>query len=350
MKIAIIGANSQVGTELCLLLRKRNETVIPIVRNSIGAAFLNQQGFSCRIADMSRKEDANVIADAEVIVIAAYMWPDLKIPVKQNKRINELIIQNAVASAQQKAVVIYFSSIRAFARKIDKTISPFELIPYYDKEKQHLEHILLNACSKQRKGGYAFRLGHVFGENQASTQQLKETLLGKIQIYLQVSKNKPSNIVHTITLAEAIIKCAQEEVKQGVYTLVNQPQWTWEEVILQYSHPSAHIICMGDVQKENFLLQGIKKLASNLSRRFMKHYLRIRVAIPQRLDAYLQYQYRRKKIMTEITELEQEEKPLSLSGFKYKPAPGPYVPNLSRTKDLLKAYDISEIVYPLKED
>ena len=51
MKLAVIGANGQVGTELCFLLRE-NVDLIPIVRNKLGTIFLKHNGFKCCIADI----------------------------------------------------------------------------------------------------------------------------------------------------------------------------------------------------------------------------------------------------------------------------------------------------------
>ena len=58
MKLGLIGANSNVGTELCFLLRNSVE-LIPIVRNKIGSLFLNYHNFDCRISDMSNEHDAS---------------------------------------------------------------------------------------------------------------------------------------------------------------------------------------------------------------------------------------------------------------------------------------------------
>jgi uncharacterized protein YbjT (DUF2867 family) len=58
VKIAIVGANGQVGKELCLLFRQNGHDIIPIVRNKLGASFLIHQNFDCRIADIGEKDQA----------------------------------------------------------------------------------------------------------------------------------------------------------------------------------------------------------------------------------------------------------------------------------------------------
>ena len=53
MKIGIVGGNSQVSTELCLIFSSWNIEVIPIVRSQWAASFLKYNGFECRIGDIN---------------------------------------------------------------------------------------------------------------------------------------------------------------------------------------------------------------------------------------------------------------------------------------------------------
>ena len=96
MKIAIIGANGNVGTELSYLL-KDNCDVIPIVRNRIGSVFLEHHGISCRIGDISNSETAKtLLKDIDVVVNAT--WVSDRFSGSQNqtsKLINKTIIENS---------------------------------------------------------------------------------------------------------------------------------------------------------------------------------------------------------------------------------------------------------------
>ena len=72
MKLGLIGANSNIGTELCFLLRN-NVELIPITRNKIGSLFLTHHNFSCRISDISNKHDAlETLNDLDAIIISSY--------------------------------------------------------------------------------------------------------------------------------------------------------------------------------------------------------------------------------------------------------------------------------------
>ena len=69
----------------------------------------------------------------------------------------------------------------------------------------------------------------------------KELILSKEKVIIQVSPEKKSNIVHTVTIKDAIMKCLDHEYIPGIYSLVNNPQWTWKDVIDYYKKPETII-------------------------------------------------------------------------------------------------------------
>ena len=68
MNLGLIGANSNIGTELCFLL-KNDIIVKPIVRNKLGSVFLNHHGFNCQIFDISKDEHTTNLLDDEVRIL-----------------------------------------------------------------------------------------------------------------------------------------------------------------------------------------------------------------------------------------------------------------------------------------
>lgn len=115
MRLALIGANGNVGTELCFLLRNDIEPK-PIIRNKLGAIFLNHHGFKCTITDISRKEDAKKnLSDVDVVVISSYATdPFTGSQTQSSKLINEQLIKNSINFSTKNATIIYFSTIRSF--------------------------------------------------------------------------------------------------------------------------------------------------------------------------------------------------------------------------------------------
>lgn len=341
MNLAIIGANGNVGTELSLLLHKeKNVRVYPIVRNILGKAFLHAVGLPCRVADIAAESDAQTsLSDIDVAILAAYVWPDFSLSATHNKRLNKQLILNAVRFTKPGATLIYFSSLRAFSRSIDPE-TPF-IKPLYDYEKKSLEHFFYRICRRFKKKGYVFRLGHVFGKHQPLTRKIKELVGNKNIIALQTSPRTVANVLHTVTLTEAILLAASAQFPEKTYTLVNQPQWTWEDVFRHYAHSSLEILW----KEKNTRSQKSRFFVSFFSRFLQKHYARLRFLLPESLDRRIQDTYRIQKMRGEIAQLAADKKPVFLEAFRYKPAPGPFLPGLKDTKELLKRKDISDGIF-----
>ena len=339
MKIAIVGANSPVATELCLLLQEKQREIIPIVRNIFGTAFLSQYGLKCRVADASNEEEIKkAISDVDAVVIAAYKWPEMTMSPKETQRINQKIVENIIKSARQNVVIVYLSTIKIFSKKLDPNIPKMGFKPQYDKEKMQLEKRIKMKCKERLLKCFILRLGHVYGNNQKTTKRALELVAGKSKISLAVPERKVSNIVHTVTVAEAVLRCINAQARPGEYTIVNQPQWTWKEVYAYYAQPNAKIVCMDNkrVDKQNIFLKKMAKLA-------IKNYAMLRQCLPHALDLSLQYKYRKKKIREEIDAL--KEKPIASPTYEYNPAPGPYLEGLAETKKLLEKYEATRKIF-----
>jgi dTDP-4-dehydrorhamnose reductase len=332
MKIAVIGANGNVGTELCFLLKEKDE-VVPIVRNRMGSIFLQHHGLKCRIADISIDDDAQkTLHDVDVVVIAA--WVADRFSGSQNqtsKAINEKLIKNSVRFSTKNSTIIYLSTIRAFAHKVDPKTSRF-WPPRYDKEKQHLERVLVSECQREKKKGVAFRCGHVFGEHQPSTKAMKKLLSGRKKLVIQANSDWKSNIVHIVTLNNAIFRCIQPDVKPGVYSIVNNPQWTWKEVYENYNKNS---------QIEFKPAKQVSRNISNSIWKILKSNKKLMVPIlyrmPKSFEKHLLRKLSMRRIKMEISMLNDKEYVFS-GNFNYVPMPGPFLAGLADTRELLKKY------------
>jgi len=150
MKLGLIGANGNVGTELCFLL-KNDVDLKPIIRNRLGSVFLKHNGFSCTIADISQNKDSKEhLSDIDAVVISSYATdPFSGSQTQSSRKINEQIIKNSVKFSGKDATIIYFSTIRAFSHKIDPNTSHFWTRPGYDKEKKGIWNMYL--CQNAEK-------------------------------------------------------------------------------------------------------------------------------------------------------------------------------------------------------
>ncbi len=332
MKIAVIGANGHVGTELCFLL-KENADVVPIVRNKIGTIFLQHHGFKCRIADISQENEAEKnLHDIDVVVNAT--WVADRFSGSQNqtsKAINEKIIKNSIRFSDKNATIIYLSTIRAFAHKVDPKTSRF-WPPRYDTEKQNLERVLLSECKKKKKRGFPLRSGHVFGENQPNTIEIRKVLSNNKKLVIQAHSEWKCNVVHIVTLKDAIMKCIQSDVKPGVYSVVNNPQWSWKE-LYEYYNKNSQI----EFKPSTSASRNINKFIWTILKSNKKLLIPILYRIPKRFEKHLLRKLGMKKMQSEISMLNDKE--IIYSGnFNYRPIPGPFLPELANTRELLQKY------------
>jgi len=335
MRLALIGANGNVGTELCFLLRNNIE-LKPIIRNKLGAIFLNHHGFKCTIADISRKEDAKKnLSDVDVIVISSYATdPFTGSQTQSSKLINEQLIKNSINFSTKNATIIYFSTIRAFSHKIDHQTSRFWTRPAYDKEKKHLEHVLLSECKKNNKSGFTFRIGHVFGDNQPRTKEIKR-IFSKKRVSVRACPERKSNIVHTLTIKDAILRCLDPQIKNGVYSVVNNPQWTWKDVFEYYKNKETMI----DYLPVKTATRNSSDLLWKILKANKKYLAPLRYYIPSKFDKMIQKKLAVKRMMFAIDSLKKDDSYYS-SEFDYEPIPGPFIPGLHNTINLLKNHSL----------
>jgi len=333
MKLAVVGANGKVGTELCFLLKDEIE-VVPIVRNRLGAIFLNHNGFNCKVADITQDNDAKEnLHDVDVIVITAYATdPFSGSQTRTSKSINKKLIKNSVRFSKNNSTIIYLSTIRAFSQKIDPNMS-FWSFRKYDREKQYLESLLLSECKKWKKRGFPLRIGHVFGDNQIRTQEMKRILSGE-KLLVRTSPEKKSNVVHTVTIKDSIICCMKKDVKPQMYSVVNQPQWTWKDVFDYYNDKKIQIIFDESLAQSKNVTSFLWKILKSNKRFFgpILYYL------PSKFDLYVQRKLTMKRLHLAISKLQSIDNDYSTEEFYYKPIPGPFLSGLNETKILLKNY------------
>jgi nucleoside-diphosphate-sugar epimerase len=171
VRIAVLGANGQVGSEVCLLLRKvPGLEVVPVCRNPSGSAFLRWHGLACRhgsVGDPARPRRWWGIATWW----RTSRWPS-GAPREARERNRRLIEQAALASPAG-AKIVYFSTLSVY-RRFRPANAPGGRTAYGD-EKLRCERDARRVGRRLRKKTYVLRLGHVVGELQAIRQQLSSS-------------------------------------------------------------------------------------------------------------------------------------------------------------------------------
>ncbi len=336
LKIGLIGANSSVGTELCLLFQQDNDVkLIPVVRNILGAAYLKHNGFECRIGDVCKQKDAGrLLGDLDVVVIASYTYS----PGIRGFNVNKSIVESCVRHSKSGSTILYMSSIRAFAGKVDTQTPRIHIPITYDRNKRRLEHILMNACKAENKKGISLRLGHVFGEHQSRTLALRERIASEPSLKIQVSANKASNLVHTTTIKECIKICATTNPNPGIYSLVNIPQWTWKDVFDYYNDSGTNLTFKDEQQSQRSIarrfVSGTLRYASSIRTQISD----IRQVLPEKIDDVVKYNSDIQSVKSEIQAwTDSHPSTITMPEFAYRPAPGPFIPRLSNSAKLLES-------------
>ncbi len=114
MKIAVVGANGQVGREVCLFLSVMGVQVIPVSRTQLGGVFLERCALACRYGAVGNpKEAGRLLEDCNLVVDFSHphgLPSQVRPAVKAN-------IQNILRLAPPGCPYIYISSISAFGMR-----------------------------------------------------------------------------------------------------------------------------------------------------------------------------------------------------------------------------------------
>ena len=337
MRVGIVGANSQVGTELTALFAEQDGvTVAPIVRNRLGTHFLRHLGIQCRVADVTDDEDATkALADIDVVVIAAFAWQYSQegFEARGARKANENIVSNTVEHAPGGARIVYFSSQAAYGDGINAP--QYTDWSLYTREKHNAEKVLRKSCEGTNKRGYAFRLGFVHGPNQSRTKVLQDGLSADSHVYIVTDPDKPSNVIHTVTLRDAILQCGSTNVPSGAYSLTNEPQWTWGRVCEYYSPDDVTLHYRPPGDSTSWFKKLLGKGWSIVEDR-QRTLRTATVYVPDIVNEWLFNKYLQQQRGGELSTIE-SRKSLDRPAFKFDPMPGSNVPGLPSTESRLDA-------------
>jgi nucleoside-diphosphate-sugar epimerase len=224
IRLAVVGANGQVGAELCLMLASRKDVeLVPICRNRSGSAFLRWHGIACRhgrVADPAHA--ARLLGDCDVIVNSSLASG----APAQIRRIENQIIQNIFRHSKDSATIIHFSTQSVYGdprpNRWVRWCNP------YGRAKLATERIVRLQSRCTRKPAFILRLGHVCGLLQEISNTIRASIRAR-SAYLPM-ENCSSNTVYTAAIIGAIAQIVARRATPDTYDLMNTPRWTWREV------------------------------------------------------------------------------------------------------------------------
>jgi dTDP-4-dehydrorhamnose reductase len=224
LRLAIVGANGQVGAELCLLLAAREEiSLVPICRNRSGSAFLRWQGIACRhgrIADAA--EAPLLIGDCDVVVNCSLVTGTPA----EIRRTEDRIARHLFEHSMPTARIVHFSTQSVYGDP-----APGRWVRWrnpYGRAKLATERSVRRAARSTGKATVILRLGHVCG----ALQEISNTIRTQIRTHTDVlpAKECSSNTIYTVAIVDALMQIMRNQVKYGTYDLMNSPRWTWHDV------------------------------------------------------------------------------------------------------------------------
>jgi nucleoside-diphosphate-sugar epimerase len=223
-KVAIVGANGQVGAELCLLLGAiPTIELVPVCRYRSGSAFLRWKGIACRHGRITDPREAlSLIGDCDVIINAALARGSPR----EMRRTEDTIAESIFQHSRPGAVVIHLSTQSVYGDP-----APSRLIRWrspYGRAKLATERRIKRCAWRSGKRAFIFRLGHVCGPLQQISLGIQEEILSG-EVVLPVG-DVASNTVYTVTIRDAILAVINRNVVADTYDLMNKPQWTWRQV------------------------------------------------------------------------------------------------------------------------
>ncbi len=232
-RIAILGANGQVGCEVALFLRQRPDvTVVPICRNRQGSAFLRRLGFACRHGSASDPDAASLFEGCDAVA-------DFTLPTGsaiEVRRAMDAIIPPAIAASPAGVPYIYLSSITAFG--FPDFRSPLRHYRFsrnsYGTLKRYAEQLVDANCETTGRPAFVMRVGVVHGELQAVSRKLRQEVRDTSGETVYVP-DAPSYSVFAYSIADAVAAAARGDERPGRYTLVSEPAWSWEELHRYYA-------------------------------------------------------------------------------------------------------------------
>lgn len=346
-RIAVIGANGQVASEICLLMRDYpSMELVPIARNRTGSAFLRHQGIRCRHGQVTNPAEApQLLGDCDVVLNFAL---PLGMP-RYTRGTNRLLIENSMRYSAPGAIFIYFSTQSVY--RSFRPLGAPPLLSAYGKEKRRTERLVKRSASRYARKVFILRLGHVCGEFQDMTWAVRE-LIKAGPVPVPDKGEAPSSVVHTVTIVDAIRRIISDTEKPGTYDLVNVPQWTWSKVLKQEADAIGRPLTLvegGHGRSRirgriplNRLAEAVKATASTPAGREIG--LRLLTRLPAFINDRAQAEYFRRRAITEAAPKNSSTPEEPFASFTFGPGGRDFLRSLSPTEGLLaeRTMDLSK--------
>jgi nucleoside-diphosphate-sugar epimerase len=226
--IAILGANSQVGSEVALFLAEMPQVrVVGICRSLLASTFVRRCGIECRHGHIdSAGEAVDLVRDCDLVA-------DFAIPrgsPSQIRTAQKKLVEGAMKALKPGAPYVYISSLAALGMPKGPGVPLkhyFLSHTIYGASKRYGERLALDLGKRTARPVFCLRLGQVIGEIQGVSQVYMREARKRAPV---VVPSGPSYTVPAFTIAEAISNIAFGLEDPGLYSLISAPPWSYQEV------------------------------------------------------------------------------------------------------------------------
>lgn len=223
--IGVIGANGQVGSEVCLHLSRMPEVrVVPICRTLFGSLFLRRCGLESRQGVLNEHTASELLRGCDLVA-------DFSLPQGRPSAVRAAIkttLTWAIRGGEPGSRFVYISSIVAYGMgsASETTRNHWLARTAYGASKRYAESLAFRLGWSFGREVYVLRLGQVHGELQSATRNIRREFRNETT-YVPAGA---SYTVFAFTIAEALVRISEGHEQPGRYTLVSVPAWTWKEI------------------------------------------------------------------------------------------------------------------------
>jgi len=224
--IGVLGANGQVGSEVCLFLSGwPGVRVVPICRNRYGSALLRRAGLECRHGAVGSPESAHSLLEGCDLIADFSLPGGLATEVRSASR---RTLENVILHGPARVPFVYASTMMAFGMPFGGPRFRRHLLAHtvYGANKRWAERCARRLGRRAGRPVYTLRIVQVHGELQGVSRGWLASLPDRP---IPVS-DAESYTVFAGTIAEALVQIATGHERPGIYTLVSSPPWTWQEI------------------------------------------------------------------------------------------------------------------------
>ena len=232
LRIAVIGANSQVGAEVSLYLARTSGVhVTGFVRSEYGAVLLRRFGITCVTGPFVQESLVPKLRGFDIV--ADFTYPAGQLP-ELPKRIYETM-SAVVNSMSPGSRYVYMSSIQAFGMSPNSRLVQRHRVcrSSYARVKRLAEKWTVALTQCRGVYGFVFRLGQVHGLLQSVSQETIDELTWH-EIYVQGHPEDLTTTVFAAEVASALLRTSDCSISPGIYTAVSSPQWTLKQLYRHY--------------------------------------------------------------------------------------------------------------------